>query len=118
LNEIIYRDGVAWIDAKTDSAFRKALLAGVPACLTPKMRAALSRHPHANAAEYSLNYFGTEKLEEIRKAVTPLVTELEDYLEFKHRLAGLSQWLSATGYASDYKLILVFAEWASMKRGQ
>jgi len=110
-----YSGNIAWVDRAADTAFRAALLAGVPPSLHAKMKDALSRFPKANARAYSEEFFG-EELPAIMMRVRPLVEVLEDYLEFQMRLPGFTQWLTATGFGDDYRLISVFNDWACMKR--
>jgi len=112
---VVNKDGIVWVSRDADIAFRAALLAGVPPSLHAKMKDALSRHPHANARQYSEGYFGDE-LPRIIKAVTPLIDVLENYLEFQLLLPGLTDWLRATGYGDHWKVISVFYDWAQMKK--
>jgi hypothetical protein len=112
---VVNKDGIVWVSRDADIAFRAALLAGVPPSLHAKMKDALSRHPQANAREYSEGFFG-EELPKIVSAVTPLIDVLQDYLEYQMKLPGFTDWLRATGFGDHHKMIAVFYEWAQMKK--
>lgn len=110
-------NGVVLIPAPVDAAFRKALLAGVPPQLRAKMAEALSAQlqPNARRAQREARrHFGKEA-DAIFADAADLASYLHRYLAGQFQLAGLLDWLDATGYGNDYRMIKVFAEWARMR---
>lgn len=110
----IHKDGINWIDRASDERFRHLLIHGAPRSVSLKLKDALSRHPKANAREYSEAHFGAE-LPVICAAVAPLVDLLCDYYE-SIGAPRFREWLSLTGYGDDYRFISAMVEWAAMKR--
>ena len=106
-------NGIVWIDAAVDAAFRKALLDGVPISLRAKMRDALSATPSADSMEHSVRYFGDE-LESIKMQVKPLIFELNKLLSSRFALPGLYVWLNATNFGNEYRMIKVFRAWSEI----
>lgn len=111
------KNGVTWVDAKVDAAFRKALMAGVPPNLRSKMQEALAATPGAGAMAHSIRYFGDE-LEEIKIAVGPLIEELSRLLSNTYGMPGFVDWLNLTNFGNDYRMIKVFKAWSEMKLSQ
>lgn len=107
-------DGIIWIDAKADAAFRRAFLDGVPRNLYGKMRDALSETPDGFAMEFSVKYFGKE-LTDIKNQIAPLLIAMNKYLTEQRNMPGLFDWLQATNYGNSQKLIIVLKEWSEMK---
>lgn len=108
-----HQNGVTFVDAAHDAAFRKALMAGVPVSLRSKMQEALAATPPKGAAAHSKRYFG-EEADQAFAAAAELAAELHRFLNKQYRLDGLLEWLTATGYGNDYRMIKVFYEWAKM----
>ena len=106
-------NGVVFIDSVVDAAFRKALLDGVPPNLRGKMREALAATPDSGAMAHSIRYFGAE-LPEIKNQVGPLLIELNRVLSERFGLQGLFDWLDATNFGNDYRMIKVFYAWSEM----
>jgi hypothetical protein len=106
-------NGVVFIDSAVDAAFRKALMDGVPPNLRNKMREALAATPDRGAAAHSIRYFGAE-LPEIKNQVAPLLIELNRVLSERFGLQGLFDWLDATNFGNDYRMIKVFHAWSEM----
>jgi hypothetical protein len=107
------------IRADFDAACRKALLDGVPAPLLPKMVEALSAQVTPNtrrAQREARRYFGKEADEIFAHAAT-FAQDLHQFLADRFGLLGLIDWLTATGYGNDYRMIKVFAEWARLSSG-
>jgi hypothetical protein len=107
-------DGIIWVSAKTDQAFRKALMDGVPPSLRPKMADALAELPQSDAMEFSVKYFGKE-LADIKNQIAPLLISLNKYLKEQRNLDGLFEWLDVTNMGNSQKLISVLKEWSEMK---
>lgn len=105
--------GIVFVDAASDAAFRKALLDGVPASLHPKMKEALAATPDRKSRAHSRRYFGNEADEIFAHAAT-FAADLHKFLNQRFGLDGLLDWLTATGYGNDYRMIKVFAEWARL----
>jgi len=110
-------NGVVFIDSVVDAAFRKALLDGVPPSLLPKMREALAAIPDKGSAAHSMRYFGAE-LAAIKERIGPLLIELNHVLTRSFRLPGLFDWLDATGFGNDYRMIKVLAAWSDLVRSK
>lgn len=113
---IIRKDGLVHIRADVDRAFRKALLDGVPSSLYPKMAKALSAQllPNAHRArKEARRYFGNEA-DEIFADASTFAANLHKFLGDRFGLTGLLDWLTATGYGNDHRMIKVFAEWARL----
>lgn len=106
-------NGIVWVDSSADLAFREALLAGVPINLRSKMVEALSATPDRGARAHSARYFGDE-LESIANQTAPLLFQLNKYLTEQLRLPGLFDWLNATNFGNDYRMIKVFKAWSEM----
>jgi len=106
-------NGVVFIDSAVDAAFRKALLDGVPPNLRGKMREALAATPDSAAMAHSIRYFGAE-LPEIKNQTAPLLIELNRVLSERFGLQGLFDWLDATNFGNDYRMIKVFHAWSEM----
>jgi len=106
-------NGIVWIDAAVDAAFRQALMDGVPVNLRAKMREALAATPDKGAMAHSVRYFGDE-LQEIKAQIAPLMMELNRMLSESFNLPGLYDWLDATNYGNDYRMIKVFKAWSEM----
>lgn len=109
-------NGITFVDAAHDAAFRKALMAGVPPSLRGKMQEALAATPQKGAAAHSKRYFG-EEADKAFEAASELAAYLHRFLKDQYRLDGLLEWLTATGYGNDYRMIKVFYEWAKMAPG-
>lgn len=107
-------NGLVFVDRATDEAFRHALLNGVPTVLRPKMLEALAAVPDAGARAHSVRYFKGE-LDAICEQTHPLLFELNRFLSARFQLHGLFDWLNATGYGNDYRMIEVFKAWSEMK---
>ena len=113
---IIRENGLVHIEASFDAACRKALLDGVPAPLRPKMVEALSAQllPNAHRArKEARRYFGKEADAIFAHAAT-FAADLHKFLADRFGLVGLLDWLTATGYGNDHRMIKVFAEWARL----
>ena len=106
------KNGLVFVEAKTDAAFRKALLDGVPPVLRGKMREALAVVPNKGTLAHSIRYFGDE-LPEIKTKVAPLVISLDRFFS-SNGLRGLFDWLEVTGLGNDYRMVKVFSAWAEM----
>lgn len=111
---IIRQNGLVHIDAKVDAAFRKALMDGVPVSLRSKMKEALAAVPDKQSAAHSRRYFGAE-LPAIVNRIAPLMRELNRYLSESRNLPGIYDWMLATGFSEDFRMIKVFNAWAQMK---
>lgn len=113
----IKRDnGVVLIETAFDQAMRHALLNGVPASLRPKMVEALSAQVNGNAwraQKEARRHFGKEA-DEIFDHASTFAKDLHQFLGDRFDLLGLLDWLTATGYGNDYRMIKVFAEWARL----
>lgn len=107
-------DGIVWIDAKADAAFRAAFLQGVPTNLRMKMRDALSETPDRFAMEFSVKYFGKE-LADVKNQIAPLLIEMNKYLTEQRNMPGLFDWLQVSNYGNSQKLISVLRDWSEMK---
>lgn len=105
--------GIVFVDQAHDAAFRKALMAGVPPSLRAKMQEALAATPGPKAAAHARRYFG-EEADQIFADAAELAGVLSRFLNDQYRLDGLLEWLTATGYGNDYRMIKVFAEWARL----
>lgn len=113
---IVHRNGINWVDAVKDAAFRKALTDGVPASLRGKMREALAATPDSGARQHSERYFGgAAELRATVEQIAPLLMELNSFLTRSLHLPGLFDWLDVTGYGNDYRMIKVFKAWSEMK---
>jgi hypothetical protein len=113
---IVRENGMVHIRSDVDRAFRKALLDGVPAPLFPKMVEALSAQVLPNpfrAQKEARRYFGDEA-DEIFADASSFASELHKFLGDRFGLTGLLDWLTATGYGNDHRMIKVFAEWARL----
>ena len=110
--QVKHSNGIAWVDRESDQRFRYALINGCPRTIQPKIKDALSRVPKPNAREHSHEFFGDE-LPQIVERTTPLVLELEAVLEARFALRGFMDWLNATGYGNDVRMIKAFDDWAS-----
>jgi hypothetical protein len=108
-----HQNGIVFVDAAHDAAFRKALMAGVPIPLRSKMQEALAATPNKGAAAHSKRYFGEES-DQAFAAAAELAAELHRFLNKQYRLDGLLEWLTATGYGNDYRMIKVFYEWSKL----
>jgi hypothetical protein len=106
-------NGIVWVDAQVDAAFRQALMDGVPPNLRAKMREALAATPDKGAMRHSIRYFGDE-LEDIKRRIAPLIIQLNKTLSESFRLPGLFDWLNATNFGNDYRMIKVFKDWSDM----
>lgn len=110
----IKRDGgIVFVDQAHDAAFRKALMAGVPPSLRSKMQEALAATPGRGAAAHARRYFRDEA-DQIFADAAELAGVLSRYLNSQYQLDGLLEWLTATGFGNDYRMIKVFAEWARL----
>lgn len=110
----IHDRGLVHIERRADEAFRKALMDGVPMALRSKMREALAAIPDAGSLAHSRRYFG-DGLQEIADRAKPLVDELHRYMETRLKLSGFREWMIATGYTNEYRMIKVFEAWSRMK---
>lgn len=110
---IIRKDGLVHIEASFDAACRKALLDGVPKPLHAKMKEALAATPGRGSAAHTRRYFGKEADDIFAHAAT-FAGDLHKFLADRFGLFGLLDWLTATGYGNDYRMIKVFAEWARL----
>lgn len=110
-------NGIVWVDKAVDEAFRKALLDGIPRHLRPKMVEALAATPQKDARGHSERYFKGE-LASIMAEVAPLLFEINRYLTEQCRLPGLYDWLNATNFGNDYRMIKAFKAWSEMKVGK
>lgn len=108
-----YENGVVHISAPHDAAFRKALMAGVPVSLRKKMQEALAAMPRKNARGHAMRYFG-EEADKVFGHAGELAQVLHRFLADRFQLVGLLDWLTATGYGNDYRMIKVFYEWSQM----
>jgi len=98
-----------------DQAFRRALMDGIPPPLRGKMREALAVFPGKQAQGHSVLYFGP-KLADIKNRIAPLLIELNRFLSESRNLPGLFEWLDATNYGNDYRMIKAFLAWAEMAK--
>lgn len=110
---IVRQNGIVAIRSDVDAAFRKALLDGVPLSLHSKMREALAATPGKDAEAHSRRYFGAE-LQPIMDEVHPLLFQINKHLSEQLRLPGLYDWLNATNFGNDYRMIKVFKAWSEM----
>lgn len=109
-------NGVVLIESSFDAAIRHALLNGVPASLRPKMVEALSAQVNPNAwraQKEARRHFGNEAAEIFAHAAQ-FAEDLHKFLSERFDLVGLLDWLTATGYGNDFRMIKVFAEWARL----
>lgn len=111
--QVTNKDGLTFVDGFTDAGYRKALMDGVPPSLRAKMQEALAAVPGKGAAAHSMRYFGKE-LDAKLRMIGPLLDELEDYIRINRKLPDLHRWLVVTGFANDYRMIKVMAEWAEL----
>lgn len=98
------------IDSKIDAAYRRTLIEWVPIWIRRKMREALAVRPDGNSLEHSRRYFG-RALQPIADRSKPFVDRLDDRMSKELNLPGFRQWLIATGYTNEYRMIKVFDEW-------
>lgn len=112
---VMNKDGLTFVDGAADAAYRKALMDGVPLPLRAKMQEALSAIPNKGSAAHSMRYFGKE-LDAKLRIIGPLLDELEDFVRLDRKLSDLKRWLVVTGFANDYRMIKVFAEWAELRK--
>lgn len=113
---IIHKDGMVHIERSFDEACRYALLNGVPSSLRPRMVEALSAQVIPNtrrAQKEARRYFGKEA-DDIFAHAAQFAQDLHQFLADRFGLLGLVDWLTATGYGNDYRMIKVFAEWARL----
>lgn len=114
---IIRKNGLVHIERSFDEACRRALLDGVPTSLHAKMVEALSAQviPNAyRAQKEARKHFGPEADEMFAHAAT-FASDLHQFLSQRFGLDGLLDWLTATGYGNDYRMIKVFKAWSEMK---
>jgi hypothetical protein len=111
---IVRQNGVVAIRSDVDAAFRKALLDGVPVSLRSKMIEALAATPGKDAEAHSRRYFGAE-LKAIMDEVHPLLFFINKFLTEQRQLPGLYDWLNATNFGNDYRMIKVFKAWSEMR---
>jgi len=111
---IVRQNGIVAIRSDVDAAFRKALLDGVPVSLRSKMIEALAATPGKDAEAHSRRYFGAE-LTAVMNEVAPLLFQINKYLSEQLKLPGLYDWLNATNFGNDYRLIKVLKAWSEMK---
>lgn len=104
------------LDRALDERFRQALFDGVPLHLRSKMVEALAQMPTRASLAHSVRYFGLE-LPAIQARVRPLVDEIHDYLIAHRRLDGFRDWLIATGFTNEYRMVKVLDAWAQTKSG-
>ena len=109
---VIRKDGLVFVEAKADAAFRRALMDGVPVSLRGKMKEALAVIPDKGTRAHSYRYFGDE-LPAIKDKIAPLIVSLDRFLS-SNGLRGLFDWLAATGLGDDYRMIKVFSAWAEI----
>lgn len=113
--------GLVHIESSFDAACRKALMDGVPPALRLKMVIALSAQPLPNAyraQKEARKYFGAEA-DQIFADAAGMAGALHRFLQGStYKLDGLLDWLTATGYGNDYRMIKVFAEWARLSRAK
>ena len=112
---IVRRHGLVFVDTMIDQAFRRALMDGIPPPLRGKMREALAVVPSKEAQGHSVRYFGP-KLADIKNRIAPLLIELNRFLSESRNLPGLFEWLDATNYGNDYRMIKAFLAWAEMAK--
>lgn len=110
---VVRKNGIVWVDSAVDAAFRQALMDGVPINLRAKMHEALAATPDKGAMRHSIRYFGDE-LEDIKRQTAPLLIQLNKTLSESFNLPGLFDWLDATNFANDYRMIKVMKEWSEM----
>ena len=114
---IIRENGLVHIRADVDRAFRRALLDGVPAPLGDRDGRGLvgaELLPNARRAQKEARrYFGDEA-DGIFADAARFAGDLHTFLGVRFGLTGLLDWLTATGYGNDYRMIKVFAEWARL----
>jgi hypothetical protein len=112
-------NGMVHIESWFDALCRKALMEGVPPSLRMQMVIALSAQPLPNAfraQKEARKYFGDEA-DQVFADAAEMAGALHRFLQGSmYRLDGLLDWLTATGYGNDYRMIKVFAEWARMSR--
>jgi hypothetical protein len=111
---IVRQNGIVAIRSDVDAAFRKALLDGVPVSLRSKMVEALAATPGKEAAAHSKRYFG-EELPAIVAETNQLLFFINKYLSEQLKLPGLYDWLNATNFGNDYRMIKVFKAWSEMR---
>jgi hypothetical protein len=113
----IKREGqIVHIERSFDEACRRALMDGVPPSLRLQMVTALSAQPLPNAfraQKEARKHFGKEA-DAIFRDAAALAAELHRFVQRRFALDGLLDWLDATGYGNDYRMIKVFAEWARL----
>lgn len=113
---IIRRDGMVHIERGADEVFRRALMAGVPPSVRPKMREALAAIPDKGSMAHSVRYFGgPEKIAELKNKIAPLMIELNQFL-VSQNIHGLYDWLDITGFGSEYRMIKAFDAWADLAK--
>ena len=108
--------GKVRLDRNLDERFRKALMDGVPLHLRSKMMEALAIMPDDKSLAHSVRYFGAE-LDTIQRRCRPLVDQIHDYLIAHRRIDGFRDWLIATGFTNDYRMIKVMDAWAQTATG-
>lgn len=110
------KNGIRWVDAEVDQAFKNALLAGAPTRdIHGKLKRAFDRPPHANARQYSQEYFGDE-MPGIVERIGPLINMLADHLKYRLKLPGLWDWMDLTGYGNSHHFISALADWSDLKK--
>jgi hypothetical protein len=80
------------------------------------MQEALAATPGRGAAAHARRYFGKEA-DAIFADAAELAGVLSRYLNNQYQLDGLLEWLTATGFGNDYRMIKVFSEWAKLRSG-
>lgn len=116
--QVIHDKGIVFIDRASDEWFRRMLKEGGPTqAIRAKFAAALNgRHPHADARQFSERHFGADNLKRIALHCDPLIQALDAWYE-KQGHRGFTEWLNATGFGNDYKLIIAFEAWADNVKG-
>lgn len=116
--QVIHDKGMVLIDAASEEYFRRMLKEGGPTqAIRAKFAAALNgRFPHADARQFSERHFGADNLQRIALHCDPLIRALDAWYE-RHGHRGLTEWLNATGWGNDYKLIAAFEAWADNVKG-
>lgn len=106
------------VNGNLDKAFRDTLIAIAPESARKHFREAFSGGgmPKGDGGAHARAYFGHDKIAGISALIRPLSEELEEFMTRTLRFAGFNQWLTATGWGDDYRVIKGLMAWAETKK--
>jgi hypothetical protein len=107
--------GLVNIEAGADRRFRDALLTLAPEGPRKQFRDAFLNGPKVDGRRHAIEYFGKE-LPAILALTIPLVETIHVVLATRGA-DGFNEWITATGFADDYRFIKGLHEWALWRSG-